>query len=118
MYSYCAVAVSMMAMMQNVQVSTSQQIVSVMPDENELHEGTWLTWPHPYQYGRIYRSRIEKSWIAMTKALAPGEKVHIVAYNRNERNRITRKLRNAKVNLKKVTFLIRRTNDVWIRDNG
>lgn len=30
-----------------------------MPDESELHEATWLAWPHEHQYGKTYAKRLE-----------------------------------------------------------
>lgn len=90
----------------------------VMPDESAPHEGTWLQWPHPYQYGPLYRNRIEQTWIDMTAALVGGENVHIIADNAGHRSRIESKLTGAGVSLANVDFLIRRTNDVWVRDNG
>ncbi|HAO26542.1 MAG TPA: agmatine deiminase, partial [Chryseobacterium indologenes] len=58
------------------------------PEESSRHEGTWLQWPHHYQHGETYRNRVEQTWIDMTKALQAGEKVHIIAYNVQEKNRI------------------------------
>ncbi len=89
-----------------------------MPDEGTPHEGTWLQWPHPYTYGNAYRNRLEPTWVAMTEALVEGETVHIIAYNHRHRRRIRNKLRAAGVRLADVTFLVRRTDDTWVRDNG
>ncbi|MBL7816312.1 MAG: agmatine deiminase family protein [Saprospiraceae bacterium] len=89
-----------------------------MPDETQEHEGTWLQWPHAYQYGTTYRNRLDATWVAMTKALVQSEKVHIIAYNATEKNRITTLLGNASVPLTNIDFKIFQTNDVWVRDNG
>ncbi len=89
-----------------------------MPEESAPHEGTWLQWPHHYTYGRAYRNRLEATWVAMTEALIESENVHIMAYNANHRRRIRSKLRAAGVPLGNVDFLIRRTDDTWVRDNG
>lgn len=91
---------------------------SRMPHENVRHEGTWLQWPHAYTYGTTYRNRIESTWIEMTRSLVSGEKVHIVAYNAREQDRIERVLLDAGVTLDKVTFVVQPTDDVWVRDNG
>lgn len=93
-------------------------ILYTMPDETQPHEGTWLQWPHQYEYGPTYRNRLDATWVAMAKALAPGEKVHIIAYNTIEKNRISTLLSNAGVPLARVDFKIFPTNDVWVRDNG
>ena len=89
-----------------------------LPDEGSAHEGTWLQWPHQFTYGLSYRRSLDDTWVAMTRALVYSERVHIVAYNVQEKTRITNLLTAASVPLTYVDFLIRRTNDVWVRDNG
>ena len=89
-----------------------------MPPETEQHEGTWLQWPHQYEYGITYRNRLDATWVAMTSALVGSEKVHIIAYNSTEQNRITNLLTNAGVSLANIDFKLFPTNDVWVRDNG
>lgn len=96
----------------------AQVVQTTMPDEAARHEGTWLQWPHHYTYGASYRSRLDSTWVAMTRALVTGEKVHIIAYNAAEKTRITKLLTAGKVPLANVNFIIRATNDVWVRDNG
>lgn len=90
----------------------------VMPAESSTHEGTWLQWPHKYQYGVTYRNQIEPTWIAMTRELVSGEKVHIIAYNEDVKQDIISKLLAAGITLDQVDFYIFKTNDVWVRDNG
>ncbi len=89
-----------------------------MPDETKPHEGTWLQWPHQYQYGTAYRNRLDATWVAMTKELVASEKVHIIAYNATEKTRISALLAAATVPTTNVDFKIFQTNDVWVRDNG
>jgi agmatine deiminase len=89
-----------------------------MPDETQPHEGTWLQWPHHYEYGTTYRNRLDATWVAMTKEIIQSEKVHIIAYNTTERARIIGKLNAGNVSLANVDFKIFKTNDVWVRDNG
>lgn len=88
------------------------------PDESEPHEGTWLQWPHHYEYGTAFRNENDATWVAMTNALQANEKVHIIAYNATEQTRITALLTAANVPLTNVDFKQFQTNDVWIRDNG
>lgn len=88
------------------------------PDEAEPHEGTWLQWPHQYEYGMAFRNENDATWVAMTNALQANEKVHIIAYNNTERTRITSLLTTAGIPLTNVDFKIFQTNDVWVRDNG
>lgn len=96
----------------------STEILYTMPDESELHEGTWLQWPHQYQYGIEYRNELDDTWIAMTKSLVESEKVHIIAYDANEKSRILFLLEKAGVSVANIDFTIQKTDDVWVRDNG
>ena len=89
-----------------------------LADEAAEHEGTWLQWPHQYTYGKTYRNRIESTWIEMTRALVDSENVHVVAYNKVEQSRIEDLLTANGIALDHVDFLIRRTDDCWVRDNG
>ncbi len=102
----------------NNKASNRSAITYTMPDETQPHEGTWLQWPHHYQYGTTYRNRLDATWVAMTKALVQSEKVHIIAYNATEKTRITKLLTAAAVPLTKIDFKLFQTNDVWVRDNG
>jgi agmatine deiminase len=94
------------------------EILYTMPEESENHEGTWLQWPHQYQYGTAYRNSLDATWVAMTQALVTSEKVHIIAYNQTEKDRIIALLNSASVPLTNVDFKIYKTDDVWVRDNG
>ncbi|MGO1072501.1 agmatine deiminase family protein [Lysobacter sp. CA199] len=89
-----------------------------MPDETARHEGTWLQWPHAYTYGRTYRDRLDPTWVAMTRALVASENVHLIVYDAAEQTRVRNALAAAGVALDKVSFLIKPTDDVWVRDNG
>ncbi len=97
---------------------TTTEILYTMPEETSLHEGTWLQWPHQYQYGLAYRNSLDATWVAMTKELVTSEKVHIIAYNDTEKNRIIGLLNAQNFPLTNVDFKIYKTDDVWIRDNG
>lgn len=93
-------------------------ILYTMPSEEQPHEGTWLQWPHEYQYGVTYRNRLDKTWIDMTKELVSSEKVHLIVYDATEQTRVTTLLTNANVPLTNIDFKIYKTDDVWVRDNG
>ncbi len=89
-----------------------------MPEETAQHEATWLQWPHHYTYGMFYRNSLDQTWIDMTSALVASEKVYIIAYNDNEKDRIIDLLNNANIPLTNIVFFVYPTDDVWIRDNG
>jgi len=88
------------------------------PEESEEHEGTWLQWPHHYQYGKAFRDDLDPTWVTLTHQLASSENVHIVAYDNTEKDRITKLLNDAAVDLINVDFYIYPNDDFWVRDNG
>lgn len=88
-----------------------------MPHEDSPHEGTWLQWPHNYTYGSGAED-VEASWVDMTKALAVGERVHIIAYDANQVAHITNVLMNGDVDMAQVDFQVCQNDDFWVRDNG
>jgi agmatine deiminase len=100
------------------QKPTDIEILYTMPEESTIHEGTWLQWPHQYQYGLDYRNSLDLTWVTMTKELVSGENVHIIAYNLTEKERIIELLKTANVSLLAIDFKIYKTDDVWVRDNG
>lgn len=94
------------------------EIMYTMPEESEEHEGTWLQWPHQYQYGVEFRNELDATWVAMTKELVSSENVHIIAYNQTEQDRIISLLNAANIPLTNVDFKLFETDDTWIRDSG
>lgn len=88
------------------------------PSEESDHEGTWLTWPHHYTYGKEYRNQVEEVWIEMAYALHTGERVHIIAYNQTEQTRITNLLESEGLDMSQIDFVIAKSDDVWSRDTG
>ena len=96
----------------------SETPLFTMPEESEPHEGTWLQWPHHYQYGMYYRDSLDATWVAMVKELVTSEKVHLIAYNQTEKDRIIALLNAQNVPLTNIDFKIYKTDDIWIRDNG
>ncbi len=97
---------------------TTTEILYTMPSEEVAHEGTWIYWPHQYQFGVTYRNRLDATWLAMTHALVGNEKVHLVAYDQTEKNRIVALLTTANIPLTNIDFKIYKTDDVWSRDGG
>lgn len=98
--------------------SDEAAIQYTMPEESEEHEGTWLQWPHEYQYGKTYRDRLDATWLDMASELATGEKVHIIVYNEEEKERVKELFEAEHLPLANINFVILKTDDVWARDNG
>jgi len=68
--------------------------------------------------GYDYREQVEGIWIQMTKELHIGENVHIIVDNEDEKKHVVEKLSEEKIDLNKIDFLVKRIDDVWVRDNG
>jgi agmatine deiminase len=98
--------------------SVAAQSIGYMPEETAPHEGTWLQWPHHYTYGTQFRNQVQPTWLAMTKVLVQSEKVHIIVYNTTEKTRVRNLLIDNGIALNHIDFLVRKTNDFWVRDNG
>ena len=89
-----------------------------MPAEWELHEATWIAWPHnrsdwpgrfapiPWVYGEIVRK------------LARVERVRILVEDLDREHDARRILRKAGADLEAVEFYVCRTNRGWVRDCG
>jgi agmatine deiminase len=97
---------------------TNSAVLYTMPEESEPHEGTWLQWPHQYQYGVTFRDRLDATWVTMTKNLVQSEKVFLIAYDETEKTRIAGLLNAANVPLTNIEFKVYPTDDFWARDNG
>ena len=93
-------------------------ILYTMPEESEPHEGTWLQWPHQYQYGETYCSRLNATWVAMTAALVKSEKVHLIIYDEIEKEKVIEMLKEENISFSNIDFKIYKTDDFWVRDNG
>lgn len=100
--------------------SVKQQNVGkyTMPDERSKHEGTWLQWPHNFTYGKGHKEKLEAIWIEMTAALSEGENVHIIAYDKYEKEYIYDLLYDEGIDMDKIDFYIVPTDDVWARDTA
>jgi agmatine deiminase len=89
------------------------------PAEWHPHRATWLTFPHneaSWQGDRL--SKMYPQYLAFIKAISQGENVGIVADNENLKLFIIRELTKINVDLSKIEFVIKPTNDAWCRDHG
>ena len=99
-------------------ISPSSGVLYNIVNQNEQNDATWLQWPHQYQYGAIYCKRLDNIWVEVTGALSSNEKVNIIAYDENEKSKISNLLKVANVSMANVSFKIMQTDDFWIGDSG
>lgn len=89
-----------------------------MPAEWERHEATWLGWPHHPTDWPDKLSTIHWVYGEMVRKLTAGEIVRIMVNDRREERQARRVLSRAQVDLKRVEFVLHRTNRGWTRDSG
>lgn len=90
-----------------------------MPAEWELHDATWLTWPH--NVGNTWYEGLDKISLVFAKmaaALSQGEIVHILIANPEIEKIAKNALVTQKVVKENIIFHYWATNDSWIRDYG
>lgn len=97
---------------------TPRQAGYAFPAEWELHEATWLSWPHkeaswPGKIESIYAPYCE-----FIKVVAAGEKVRININDEDTKAIAIEHLNKVGADLSNIEFFIHPTNDAWCRDHG
>ncbi|ALJ56725.1 Agmatine deiminase [Candidatus Xiphinematobacter sp. Idaho Grape] len=89
-----------------------------MPAEWELHEATWVSWPHPKgsSFATCYRE-ILPTFVQMVEVLSTSEVVRINVSELEQEKQI-RSLLNSTVPPERVEFFHIPTNEPWCRDYG
>lgn len=88
------------------------------PAEFELHEATWLSWPHKEASWPGKLDAVYPYYAQFIKVLAESEKVRINVTDEAMKNFALGYLSAAGVNLAQVAFFFHPTNDAWCRDHG
>ncbi len=98
--------------------NTPASLGYAFPAEFELHEATWLSWPHKEASwpGKIHS--IYPPYCQFIKYLAKSEKVRINLANNAMKVFAIDQLEKAGVNMQQVEFFMHPTNDAWCRDHG
>lgn len=99
--------------------STPKASGFTFPAEWHPHRATWLTFPHndaSWQGDRL--SKMYPQYLAFIKAISQGENVGIIANDENLKQFIITQLTAIGVDLSKIEFIIKPTNDAWCRDHG
>jgi agmatine deiminase len=107
-----------MVNLQPANASTPAGLGFSMPAEWELHEATWLGWPHnasdwPGKFAAI-------PWVygEMVRSISAGEMVRILVRHKIEENSARGVLQRTGCNPKKIRFIVHPTNRGWTRDSG
>ena len=89
-----------------------------MPAEWELHEGTWLAWPHNKEHWPGNFDPIPKVYSELIRILASSEKVFICINDAAAEETARKVLKENGVNSDQVIFHHIPTNSSWTRDFG
>jgi agmatine deiminase len=98
--------------------STPRQLGYRMPAEWELHEATWLAWPHNREDWPGKFQPIPSLYAEIVRLLAAHEQVHLLVEDAKAERLATGILKRAGANLDRVTFHHWPTDRVWTRDSG
>jgi len=96
---------------------TPKKLGYQMPAEWELHEGTWLIWPHNDTHEGS-QLRLEHLWLGMTMALHEHESVHIIVPDEQRREHLHSQVKYYGLDEKNLDIHIIPNDDVWARDCG
>jgi agmatine deiminase len=89
-----------------------------MPAEWELHEATWLSWPHKEESWPGAFEPVPEVFAQIAGVLAESELVRINVADEEMADGVRQLLRRGGVNLEAVRFHLNPTNDAWVRDHG
>jgi len=90
-----------------------------MPAEWEPHSATWLTWPHNLEtWPGQDMAKIEAVYVQIIKALARGEKVHLLVNRESDAFRLNKLIKSSTLNNRNIIIYSIPNNDAWIRDYG
>ncbi len=98
---------------------TPKQLGFIFPAEWHRHRATWLTFPHndaSWQGQKLEKMRPQ--YLQFIKAISQGEQVGIVANDMALKERVREELDTIGVDLARIEFVVKPTNDAWCRDHG
>jgi agmatine deiminase len=97
---------------------TPAQLGYAMPAEWDLHEATWLGWPHNATDWPGKLDTIRWVYGEIVRKISPGETVRLLVNNPASEQLARDYLRRAGTDLRKVRFVQHPTNRGWTRDSG
>ena len=98
--------------------NTPHELGYRMPAEWELHEATWLAWPHnPEDWPGKFQA-IPWLYAEIVRLLSAHELVHLIVEDANAEQRVRGILKRAGANLDRVSFHQWPTDRGWTRDSG
>jgi agmatine deiminase len=98
--------------------STPRALGYRMPAEWELHEATWLSWPHKAESWPGAFDAVPGIFAEIARHLAASELVRINVGDEKRAAQVRALLRQRGVDLAAVRFHLIPTDDAWVRDHG
>jgi agmatine/peptidylarginine deiminase len=89
-----------------------------MPAEWELHEATWLSWPHKEASWPGAFEPVPEVFAQIAGVLSESELVRINVADEEMADGVRQMLKRGGVSLDAVRFHLNPTNDAWVRDHG
>lgn len=89
-----------------------------LPAEWEKQQGVLLCFPHNGNDWPGKYQAIQWTFIEFIKKVTSYEHLYLVVADESLKSKVLEMLQRAHVNLKKVTFIIQKTNRSWMRDSG
>jgi agmatine deiminase len=89
-----------------------------MPAEWERHEATWLSWPHNPTDWPSKLDVIRWVYCEMVRKISPGEVVRLLVNSKAEEAQARRYFSRSGADVRRVEFVVHRTNRGWTRDSG
>jgi agmatine deiminase len=89
-----------------------------MPAEWELHEATWIAWPHNVKDWPGRFAPIPWTYAEIVRQITRDERAHILVDDGDAEDKASRLLVKCGVDLRRVRFFRIKTDRVWARDFG
>ncbi len=102
----------------NLSIPTPKELGYFFPAEFEMHEATWLSWPHKEESWPGKIESVFASYSLFVKYLSQSEKVRINVEDEAMKAAASKHLSDANVAWNNVEFYFNPTNDAWCRDHG
>jgi agmatine deiminase len=98
---------------------TPRELGFTFPAEWHPHRATWLTFPHndaSWQGDKLAQMRPQ--YLNFIKTISQAEQVGIVVHNDSLKKFVENELAKIDVDLARIEFVVKPTNDAWCRDHG
>ncbi|MGQ0795026.1 MAG: agmatine deiminase family protein [Nitrosopumilaceae archaeon] len=89
-----------------------------MPAEWEIHDSTWLAWPHDTVTFPDRVDKVENVYLQIISILSKNENVNLFVTDLKMKDKVMELCKKKGIELQKINFHIHDYADVWFRDYG